>query len=272
MPNVKSTISCKAQSLRAVGRLGAALTLAVLLCLISPSPASAQDPSEYFELSYEPVVFDKSEINGGEVFHTTIKGSLTCNKALPVSVSEVTVVSEVVAEHASGDVWVTLNPNYTLTINPFPAKEGETAEIIQSVPLQFPSQAISGDYNVIGKIVEVKAKVLFAWVDATGYLPKEQHMGTVKYTAPEATTSPAPAPAPASSLKEPPAPPVPENPPEAEPEPGPPPLKSTPSGTNTPAPQEEPEPIFTWWVEVIVFIAVATTIFNIVWFLSHRHD
>lgn len=237
--------------------------LAAVLCLISPSPTSAQDPSEYFELSYEPVVFDKSEINGSEVFHITIKGSLTCNKALPVSVSEVKVISEVVAEHASGDVWVTLNPNYIIAIDPFPAKEGETAEISQSVPLQFPSQAISGDYHVIGKIVDAEAKVLFAWINATSYLPKEQQMGTVKYTATESTASPA------SSPEE---PSVPENPPATEPEPGPAPLKSTPSGPNTPAPKQEPEPVIPWWVEVIVLIAVATTIFNIVWFLRHRHD
>jgi hypothetical protein len=265
MPNAKSPINVKAQGLRAVGQLGVALTLVALLCFISPSPASAQDPSDYFELSYEPVVFDKSEINGGEVFNIIIKGSLTCNQALPVSVSEVKVASEVVAEHASGDVWVTLNPNYDIVVKPFPAKAGETAEISQSVPLQFPSQAISGDYRVIGKIVEAKAKVMVAWVTVTSYLPKEQHMGTVKYTAPE-PSEPAPSPEELS------APSVPENPPATEPEPGPAPLKSTPSGSDIPAPKEEPEPIIPWWVEVIVLIAVATIIFNIIWFLRHRHD
>ena len=212
MPNVKAPINGQAQSLRAVGRLGIALALAIFLCLISPSPTSAQEPSEYLDLSYEPVVFDKSEINGSEVFHITIKGILTCNKALPVSVSEVNVTSEVVAEHVSGGVWVTLNPNYTIAINPFPAKEGETAEISQSVPLQFPSQAISGDYHVIGKIVEAKAKVLLAWIDATSFLPKEQHMGTVKYTTPESTASPASSPEELSA---------PETPPSPQPAPGP---------------------------------------------------
>ena len=255
MPNVKAPINGQAQSLRAVGRLGIALALAIFLCLISPSPTSAQEPSEYLDLSYEPVVFDKSEINGSEVFHITIKGILTCNKALPVSVSEVNVTSEVVAEHVSGGVWVTLNPNYTIAINPFPAKEGETAEISQSVPLHFPSQAISGDYNVVGKIVEVKAKVFFSWVDATGYLPKRQQMGTVKYIATEETAAPA----------------ISVTPPSPQPEPGPPPLKSTPSGSNAPAPQQEPEPLFHWWGELIIFIAVVTTIFNIVWFLRHRY-
>lgn len=122
---IKSSMRQKAFRHRAVWQLGVALTLAGVLCLISPSPATAQeDPSEYFQLSYEPVVFDESEINGSEVFHITVKGSLTCNKALPVSVSEVSVTSEVVAEHASGGVWVTLNPSYTIVIDPFPAKEG----------------------------------------------------------------------------------------------------------------------------------------------------
>lgn len=248
----------KAYRHKTLWRLGIALTLVASLCLMSPSLTSAQDPSDYFQLNYEPVVFDKSEINGKEIFHITIKGSLTCNQALPVSVSEVNVVSQVVAEHTSGGVWVTLNPNYTIAIKPFPDKEGETAEIKQSVPLQFPSQAISGDYNVIGKIVEAKAKVSFAWFNATSYLPREQPMGTVKYTAPESTETTE-------------KPPIPETPPSPQPEPGPPPPKSTPSVPNIPSPQQEPEPIIPWWVEVIVLIAVATTIFNIVWFLQHRH-
>jgi hypothetical protein len=249
----------KAQSLRAMGWLGVALILAGALCLISAPIASAQDfnPKDYFQFIYEPVTFDKNEIHGSDVFHATIAGRATCTKDLPVKASEASLTSQVIAEHAASGTRLTLNSSYTITIKPFPSKEGETADVNQSVPLQFPTQAESGDYNVIGKIVEAKVNVSIIPIPVTSYLPQEQQMGTVKYIAPEPT---------ATTDK----PPVPENPPATEPEPGPAPLKSIPSGDDIPVPQEEPEPI-PWWFEVIILIAIAAIIFNIVWFLRHRH-
>jgi len=242
MPSVKSSMRQKTHRHRAVWRLGFALTLALSLCLMSPSLASAQDfnPKDYFQLSYDPVTLDKTEINGGEVFHATIAGRATCTKDLPMSVSEATIKSMVVAEHTISGVRVTLNSSYTVTIKPFPSKKDETAEISQAVPLQFPAQAESGDYNVIGKIVEAKVKVGIIPIPVTDYFSQDQQMGTVKYTASESA-------APASASAPPPTP------------------ISAPAPT--PAP---PEPIITWWGELIVLIAVATTVFNIVWFLRHR--
>ena len=242
----------------AVWRLGFALTLALSLCLVSPSLASAQDfnPKDYFQLSYDPVTLDKTEINGGEVFHATIAGRATCTKDLPVSVSEATIKSMVVAEHTISGVRVTLNSSYTVVIKPFPSKKDETAEISQAVPLQFPAQAESGDYNVIGKIVEAKIKV-FVGVDVTDYLTQDQQMGTVKYTASESAAAPEP-------ISAPPSPSTPPPTPISAPTPAPPP---TPTPAPAPAP---PEPIITWWGELIVLIAAATTVFNIVWFLRHR--
>jgi hypothetical protein len=242
---------------RVMWHLGMALTLAAVLCLISPSPASAQDLAEYFQLGYDPVTFDKQEINGGEVFYVTITGRATCTQDLPLSASEASITSQVIAVHTASGTTVTLNSSYTVTIKPFPSKEGKTAEISQSVPLQFPAQAESGDYNVIGKIAEAKVKVGFLpAIDVAGYLPQEQQMGMVKYTAPE-------------------SPPIPESPPALEPESGSPPLKSYPTDNGIPAPQEiiaipEPEQIIPWWVWLIVLLAAATIGFNIIWFTSHR--
>jgi hypothetical protein len=244
----------KARRHRALVYLIACLTLVVTLCLISASPATAQDDlAKNFQFSYDPVSFDKSEIHGSEAFHATISGHVTCTKNLPMAASEASITSRVVAVHTATGTEVTLNSSYTAAIKPFPSKKGETAEVSQAVPLQFPAQALTGDYNVIGRIIEAKVKVLFAWVDVTGYLPQKQIMGTVKYTAPEPAEAP-PLPS---------APP----PPEPEPEPAPLSLQSTASGADVPT---SPEPIMAWWGEMVVLIAAGTTIFNIVWFLRHR--
>jgi len=228
-------------------RLAIALIMAVSLWLFSPSLTAAQDLSEFFLLSYEPVTFDKSEINGSDVFHATIAGRATCAQNLPMPVSEASITSQVVAEHVTGGTTVILNASYTVTIKPFPSKEGDTAEITQVVPLQFPAQAESGDYNVIGKIVEAKVEVGFLSPEVTPYLPQEQRMGLVKYTAPELTPTPATMPTPAS----PPAP--------------------APTLTPTPVPTPAPTKyIIPWWVWLAVAIAGITTTANIIWFLRHR--
>jgi len=187
------------------------------------------------------VSFNKSEIHGSEAFSATILGRATCIKDLPVTVSEVSITSRVVAKHAVSGTGVTLNSSYTISIKPFPSKKGETAEISQAVPLQFPAQAESGDYNVIGKLVEAKVKVGFAWVEVTGYIPQDQFMGSLKYIAPQSTPTPTPVPTPT--------------------------LPPTPTPPPSPTP---PEHGLAWWVWLIVAVAVATTVTNIIWFLRHR--
>ena len=236
-------------------RLAIALIMAVSLWTINPLPTAAQDLSGFFLLSYEPVTFDKSEINGSEVFHATIAGRATCAQDLPMSVSEASITSQVVAEHVTSGTTVTLNASYTVTIKPFPSKKEDTAEITQVVPLQFPAQAESGDYNVIGKIVEAKVKVGFLSPEVTPYLPQKQRMGLVKYTAPEMTPTPAtmPTPPPAST-------PTPASPP-----------APAPTLTLTPVPTPAPTKyIIPWWVWLSVAIAGITTTANIIWFLRYR--
>ena len=228
-------------------RLAIALIMAVSLWTINPIPTAAQDLSEFFLLSYEPVTFDKSEINGSEVFHATIAGRATCAQDLPMSISEASITSQVVAEHVTSGTTVTLNASYTVTIKPFPSKKGETAEINQAVTLQFPAQAESGDYNVIGEIIEAKVKIGFGSLDVTGYLPRMQLMGSLKYSASESTPMPTPTPTPTP--------------------------KPTPTPTPTPVPTPTPAPSqsgMAWWVWLIVAVAVATTAANIIWYLRHR--
>lgn len=253
---------------RAVWLVVMALTLALLFHLIITSLASAQNLAEYFQLSYNPVTFDRTAVQGSEVFHASITGRVTCDKALPISPSEATISTQVVAVHNTSGATVTLNPSYTISVKPFPAKAGETAEINQSVPLQFPAQAASGDYNIIGKIIKAEVKVSFVPLDVTGYFPQEQQMGLVKYTTASTTTPPSTSP---------PAPPAAPSttpgkvPPSPSPQPAPPPVKSIPVGPSVPPSLPPPVTAMPNWVWLIVAVAAATIVFNIIWFLRHRY-
>jgi len=216
-----------------------ALLLALFLSLAGSFPAAAQNLEDYFQLSYEPVSLSKDEIHGSEVFQATIAGRAICSKDLPVSATEASITSRVVAEHKAGGGRVTLNSSYVVTIKPFPSKEGDIAEINQVVPLKFPAQAESGDYDIIGELIEAKVKVGIGWLKVTDYLPKKQHMSSVKYIAPESTSEPEPAPTTAP----------------------------TPAPTPITIPQWYGLP---WWVWLIVAVAVITTIINIACCLRRR--
>ena len=176
----------------AIRHVAIALVLAISLVPIGTSPVAAQDISEYFEITYEPVKFvdaggnPKTEIHGNEVFYAEIQGSATCIKTLEFPynlVSEAKITSQVVAEpQASGDS-VTLNPGYTVTIKPFPVTKDDTVEINRDIPLQFPVGSQSGDYDVVGKLVEAKVNTPYGWITITSMLPPSQPMGSVTYTA-----------------------------------------------------------------------------------------
>ncbi|MFH1646835.1 MAG: hypothetical protein ABID71_03960 [Chloroflexota bacterium] len=238
----------------------AAMLLAGVFFLATALPALALDfnPLDYFQFSYDPVVFSKTDIKPGEEFSITVSGSAVCFKDLPISPGEAKITSKVTARHAVSGAVVTLNPSYTITIKPLPKKAGETFKINQSVPLKFPTEAAPGEYTVIGTITDATLKVGFIPVPVTSFLAGDQPMGTVKYNISEPT-------------------PAPENPPAAEPKPGPPPISSTPSSSGAPAPQEEPAPppaeqAIPAWVWLIVVVAVAVTAFNVGWFLRRRRD
>jgi hypothetical protein len=249
----------KKRARKAVWRLTFPLLLALFLVFLSPVTASAQNLADYFQLSYDPVTFDKSNIQGSEVFHAIVSGRATCTQNLPLSISEASLKSQVVAVHTASGTSVTLNPSYTITVKPFPAKAGETAEISQSVPLQFPATAQPGDYTIIGKILEAKVKVgILPAMDVAGYLPQEQPMGVVKYTA--STQTPAQPPTTAPTPTPPPTPATP--------------IQPTPSGSSVPPPVPSTSPppttVMPWWVWFLLVVAVITIIFNIVWFLRRR--
>jgi len=237
-----------------VRRLVIAVMLAVLVIFSSSLPAAALSIEEYFQISYDPVGFSKKEVNGSEVFYAMIRGVAVCTQDLPISVGEASITSRVVAENTGTGTRVTLNSSYTVTIKPFPSKAGDRVEISQDVPLQFPDQAEAGEYNVIGELIEAKVKV-FTWIDVSEYFSPSQLMVSIKYTALEPAATPEPAPLPAVA----PAPvpvPAPAHIPVTVPVP-------------TPAPTPQASSIV-WWVWLIVGVAIATTLLNIIWYLRHR--
>jgi len=175
-----------------IGCLVIALVTVVPLCLIGSPAAAAQSADDYFQISYEPVIFSKTEIHGDEVFTATIEGRVTCNNDLPISVSKARITIHVIAEPAESDTEVTLN-SYTTTIEPFPNKPGDTIVINEVIYLQFPDRSESGDYSIIGKPVKVEIPFLFGWIDVGGrYLPQDldQPMGTLKYISGDESPTP----------------------------------------------------------------------------------
>jgi hypothetical protein len=250
----------------ALRRVGAALALAATLLLIKASPAAALDlnPKDYFQLTYDPVTFDKSTITAGETFNAIIKGKASCTKNLPLPVSHQAVItSRVIARHNISSTSLTLNENYTVTIKPLPGKKGQTYEINQTIPLQMPSNAEPGDYTITGQLIEVKVKILFLWQDITGSFSKEESMGTVKVIAPEPApmapqptapeTPPVPAPSPATTLA-----------PVSTPAPAP---------ATTASPEVVPEPakpFMDWWGELLLVAFVGGGTAGIILFLKYR--
>ncbi len=261
------------------GRLGVALLLAVVMWGAYATPAGALDldPEDYLELDYNPVTFDKTGIQGNETFHAVVSGRVICHQDLPaiLPVREAEIDTQVIARHAVSGAEVTLNTGYNIKIKPFPDDAGDYVDISQTVPLQFPSGASSGEYTVIGRITRAKVKFLIGSMDVTEFLPGEHTMGTVTCNIPTETPAPAPpaptspepsteenTPSPAPAASESPSP-TPSPAPASEPGPG-----SAPSPAVTPTPTQEPEQVVPWWVGPVVFAAIAITVLNIAWFVS----
>ena len=173
-----------------------ALVTVVPLCLIGSPPAEAQSAEDYFQISYEPFSFSKTEIHDGEVFYTTVQAHATCTRDLPLSINEARITGRVIAEHTVSGAWVTLNSSYSINIKPFPYRAGETAEIDKVIYLQFPDGSESGDYNVIGDFVSVEVKI-FWWWQNIDYVPQEPiMMGSLTYIPGGESTTPTPNPTP----------------------------------------------------------------------------
>ena len=160
-----------------------ALALALLLVLAGGSPASALSIGEYFSISYT-VEFNQTEVYRDQTFYATVTGEATCISELPMTVSEAQITGSVVARHTESGAEVLLNPEYTLTINPFPNDIGEVVQESQVVELNFPADSLPGLYSISGEIIEARVKAIL-WFNVTSYLPASQAMGAISYMPPD---------------------------------------------------------------------------------------
>jgi len=185
-------VNHKISSKRAIRHLVIASVLAISLVSVSTSPAAAISLGEYFDISYN-FVFSDTEIQGNEVFYCTVTGTATCIKDIkdlgfPYNlVNGVRFTFCVVGEPQAGGDPVTLNPSYTIPIDPLP-EVTETAPINEVIPLQFPEESESGVYDVRGELTTAEANTAFGRWNVTDQIPPEYHTlamdGPVTYTAP----------------------------------------------------------------------------------------
>jgi hypothetical protein len=236
--------------------------LAFLGILLYALPAQAESLSENFVISFEPVVYDRSQVTPGEEFHATFTGHAECNKSTPLPVSEATITLQVVAKNKTGGTEIILNPEYIISVKPFPDKEGETYDVNESIPLQFSKDTEPGEYYITGKLLEAKGKVILVWTDFSGYLPGEQDMGTIKCVLPgTATTTALVAPL---SNNAPPTPPEPSTTSTTAPSTSTSTPATAPAMTDTTSPLLPPtlpkegwKSFFSWWMIIVIVVAVA---------------
>ncbi len=159
-------------------RLVIILTLVLFMVLASAKPVLAISVNDYFSYTYN-VKFSKAEVYAGEAFYVTVETKATCIKDLPVPVSEASITGRIVAEHQASGTKVTLNSSYTVTMASCPNKAGDSVEVSQIVPLQFPLNSQIGIYSIVGELIAAKVKILGIWFDITSYLPSSQIAGSV---------------------------------------------------------------------------------------------
>ncbi len=148
---------------------------------ISPRSAAALSIYDYFVINYD-TEFSKDEIDGSEVFYATVSGTADCKQDLPLTVSNGYITSRVVAQHRESGHKITLNPSYTINIEPFPNEKGGTTEAHVVISLKFPPGSQAGAYDIAGELIEAKVQSTFGfWFTVTPYLPSTEELGSISY-------------------------------------------------------------------------------------------
>lgn len=241
----------KGKSRPALWKIAAFLTIALVLNMTTLYQVQAQGIADYFQLSYSIIGPSQTQVTGSQVFTVRVTGSAITKQNLPVAPSEARITGQIVAQNNSTGAEAILNPSYLVTITPFPSKVGDTYSIDQLINLQFPSDSPSGDYTVIGKLLEANVFVpILGGMDVSSFLPRTQNIGPVSYSASAPAATPAPTVTPVPTPVATPAPTVIPTPiPTATPAPAPtlvatpaPTVIPTPAPTATPVPKPSPQP------------------------------
>ncbi|GEM_PF-6342158 len=177
---------------------------------LSPAAHAQTSPSEYFSFSYNIGGLNPPpQVVANQPFTVTVTGQVTCVKDLPGwiagLITAVAVTGKITAQPASGAP-IVLNPGYEVNISPVPKTAGQSLNINQSLPLQFPSGSAPGSYTVSGELISAIAQPLGLDVRTLLALPGSQTVGTVTLLAqpaptpaPSPTPTPSPSPAPAQT-------------------------------------------------------------------------
>lgn len=113
-------------------------------------------PSDYVDIVHQPAVFSQTEIFGNEPFRADIESKATVVQDLPNPIKAQIFSFRYIAKNkATGETKV-LNPAYSVRIEPFPLKKGESFVTSKHVSMQFPTGTASGDYVVIEEMTGVE--------------------------------------------------------------------------------------------------------------------
>jgi hypothetical protein len=179
------------------------LSLLLAFSLLPASGVRALDTVNvggYFEIGFETVQFSQTEIRSGEAFTAAVTATATCIKDLPVSlVSQASVSGRITARHENSGAVVTLNPNYAVTIEPFPGRKGDVIQSHQELTLQFPADSAAGLYSIAAELIEAKVNTMVGWLNVTRYLPPSQIIGQVSCLTSQ-TGTPAPSSSPPAPI------------------------------------------------------------------------
>ena len=175
-------------------RIGFWLTMGLMLagCLpiLIPLPVFAIDASSYFNITYTTIL-NKQEIHGGDTISAVVTGKAVCSKDLPLSVSEGYVKGRLRARNEATGTTIDLGSDYTVTINPFPQKQGDSSEQSMSILLNFPQGVQPGQYVIYGELIEARVKAIL-WFTVTSYLPSTQELARITILPIGGPTNPPP--------------------------------------------------------------------------------
>lgn len=163
---------------RTVGRIFAIIALVSGLMLAKPAPVHALSLGDYFSYSYT-IQLSQTEVYQDEVFSATVSGQAVCTKNLPITPNAASITSRITARHNTTGDEIVLNSGYTVELDSFPTKPGDSVQDTVIVPMSFPDNSQSGTYTVTGEIVTAKVRVLTFWLDVTRYLPQSQILGNI---------------------------------------------------------------------------------------------
>ncbi len=161
---------------------------------LTPPEAASESLGDFFKISYDPATFSKTDILRNEAFSVTIHGNATCINDLPLTVREGRITGNITAVHSVSGQKVTLQSTYTVNINPFPSKQGQSTDMTVTVPLGFPARGEAGQYSVIARTVKAEVFVLGNWSDVTEMFPASVVLGSVHYATAGTTSTPTPTP------------------------------------------------------------------------------